>query len=134
MSCVWCVCKALGLSSKAKIWPQSANKKGKGKGKGKRGEEVGQGGARRGRARKRRKEKERKEKRKKKKTKPKPCSEICIRHSCQTSNSNTSIYLETRTFFVSRVFFIPKMTIKSFQTRFLNLERGRNNCPLRLAL
>ena len=67
MSCVWCVCKALGLSSKAKIWPQSANKKGKGKGKGKRGEEVGQGGARRGRARKRRKEKERKEKRRKEK-------------------------------------------------------------------
>ena len=67
MSGVWCGCKALGLSSKAKIWPQSANPKGKGKGKGTRGEEVGQGGVRRGRARKRRKEKEREEKRRKEK-------------------------------------------------------------------
>ena len=65
MPCVWCGCKALGLSSKAKMWPQSESQKGKGKGKGQRGEEVGQGGARRGRARKSRKEKERKEKRRK---------------------------------------------------------------------
>ena len=67
MPCVWCGCKALGLSSQAKMWPQSESQKGKGKGKGKRGEEVGQGGARRGRARESRKEKERKEKRRKEK-------------------------------------------------------------------
>ena len=71
MCCVWCGCKALGLSSKAKIWPQCEKKKGKGKGKGQRakggGGGAGRGEARRGRARKRRNEKERKEQRRKEK-------------------------------------------------------------------
>lgn len=35
-----------------------------------------------------------------------------------------------RTFFVSRIFFIPKKTIKSFQTRSLNMEGGRTDFPV----